>query len=255
MKLLLGIPSAGSPAQPFLDSLASLTFPADMAFDRHVVTGNFVPAQRELIVARALETGVDVLVMCDDDMVLPRDALTSLIGVLNAQPRCALAGALYYSRDGFRPMIVGDWDPHDTTTAIVPAFGTSPIDVDGVGFGCVAIRMDAVRELEPLYFSAHVFLEAGAGRVRVCNEDYLFCHRLRESDWRVMLHPGVRAGHYDRATNVTQPLEWESLDTTKIARMAAIQDGALRLVPVAPDSPSRGEAHRRADIEYLSPKR
>jgi len=255
LKILLGIPSGGSPALPFIESLAAVEFPAAMtAFDRCVVTGNFVPAQRELIVARALAGNADVLVMCDDDMVLPPDAITALVDVLLANPRCALAGALYYSRDGSRPMVVSQWDPHDTTTAIIPAFDRAPVDVGGVGFGCVAVRMDAVREFEPLYFSAHVFIEPGAGVVRVCDEDYLFCHRLGSRGWSVTLHPGVRAGHFDRATKVTHPTTWEPPELTREPRMAAMRDGELRLIPVQ-EAPSRGEFHQRADVEYLSPKR
>ena len=254
MNVLIGIPSGGSPTPPFLASLAALTLPPGATFDRCIVTGNFVPAQRELIVTRALERKADVLVMCDDDMILPPDAIVALTDLLAANPRCALAGALYYSRDGFRPMVVSAWNPHDTTTAVIPPFDRTPIEVDGVGFGCVVVRMDAVRELEPLYFSAHVFLEPGAGNVRVCNEDYLFCHRLRSRGWGVMLHPSVRAGHYDRATQTTQPLEWESSQRSLQTRMAAIVDGKLQLVP-AGDAPSRGERHQRADIEYLSPER
>jgi hypothetical protein len=253
--MLIGVPSAGSPAPPFIESLAGIALPPSVtAVDRAVITGNFVPAQRELIVARALAAGADLLVMCDDDMVLPADSITSLADVLASDPRCALAGALYYSRDGFRPMIVSEWNPQDTTTAVIPPFDRTPISVDGVGFGCVVIRMAAVRELEPLYFSAHVFVQPGAGNVRVCNEDYLFCHRLRARGWNVTLHPGVRAGHYDRATKTIQPTQWESSEATLQKRMAAIQDGELRLVP-AHDAPSRGEHHQRADIEYLSPKR
>lgn len=253
--MLIGVPSAGSPAPPFIESLAAIQLPANVtAVDQAVITGNFVPAQRELIVARSLAASVDYVLMCDDDMVVPPGAVTALLDVLVANPRCAVAGALYYSRDGFRPMIVSEWDPQDTTAAVIPPFDRTPIVVDGVGFGCVVVRMNAVRELEPLYFSAHVFVEPGAGKVRVCNEDYLFCHRVRSRGWDVVLHPGVRAGHYDRTTNTIQPERWEPPEVTLQARMAAIRDGELRLIPVE-RVPSRGEYHQRADVEYLSPKR
>jgi GT2 family glycosyltransferase len=256
VRVLVGIPSAGSPATPFAESLAALAFPKELtAIDRYVATGNFVPAQRELIVERAIATNADVLLMCDDDMILPNDAFTSLLSVLSANARCALAGALYYSRDGFRPMVVSDWDPLDTTTAIIPAFERAPVEVGGVGFGCVAIRIDAVRELEPPYFASHVYLEPRLGKARVCDEDYLFCHRLRGRSWSVVLHAGVRAGHYDRATNTTHPLEWEPLERTRVPRIAAIQDGVVQLIPAAENAvPSRGEYHQRVSLEYITPK-
>lgn len=254
MKLFVGIPSGGAPAKPFLDSLATLQMPASLtSIDRAVVTGNYVPAQRELIVRRALERGADRLLMCDDDMVLPSDALTKLNAVLDEVPDCALAGALYYSRDGFRPMTVEHWDPNNTTTANIPAFGKDPVDVDGVGFGCVLLRLDALRAIEPPYFPAQIYVEPDALRVRVCNEDYLFCIRLRESRLRVILHAGVRCGHFDRASGVVQPLQWEALEVTGRARIAVLENGAQRLVPLETQAASGTERHERVDLAYVWP--
>lgn len=253
MRLLLGIPTAGTPAAPFVDSLTRLAMPERAtAFDRFIAQGNFVPAQRELIVDRALSLAADVLIMCDDDMVLPADALTALCAVLDDQPRCGLAGALYYSRDGLRPMAVDQWDPEDTTGAFIPAFDDrTPVKVDGVGFGCVAIRTDALRALQPPYFPAHVYVEKSTARVRVCNEDYLFCAQLRAAGYDVMLHPGVRAGHFDRATSTVAPSLWESVDATNHPRMVVSENGVPRLVP-ADASIARGkERHLRASVEYL----
>lgn len=253
MRLLLGIPTAGSPAAPFLKALESVEFPSGTALDRYVVTGNFVPAQRELIAERALAVSADVLVMCDDDVVIPSDGILALLALLEAEPRCGLAGALYYSRDGFRPMAVDGWDPSDTTRATIPAFANAPVAVDGVGFGCIALRTSALAELEPLYFGTHIFLEPEAGRVRVCDEDYLFCHRLREKGWKVMLHAGVRCGHYDRGRGRIMPDAWEPASVTDRRRIAARRGDEHLLLPYD-DIPSPGEYHRRAFVEYITPK-
>ena len=123
MRLFLGIPTAGAPAAPFLESLRAIALPAHASgFERAVITGNFVPAQREIIVERALSWNADVIAMCDDDMVLPPDALERLCALLEADPGTGVAGALYYSRDGLRPMAVDAWDPHDTRRGWIPAF-------------------------------------------------------------------------------------------------------------------------------------
>lgn len=253
MKITFGLPTAGSPSDPFLQSIAGLALPPQTtAFDRCVVQGNFVPAQRELIAERALEGGADVLLMCDDDMVLPANAITALCAVLDDQPRCGLAGALYYSRDGFRPMTVGNWDPDDTTSATIPAFDDrTPVRVDGIGFGCVAIRVAALRELTPPYFPAHVFVERTAGRVRVCDEDYFFCSLLRGRGWDVVLHPGVRAGHFNRATGTVAPASWESPSESNRTRMVVAENGQPRLVPAVPNVARSTERHMRASVDYL----
>ncbi len=254
MRLFFGIPSSGSPTKPFIDSLSALEIPSSVSsVDRAVVTGNYVPAQRELIVRRAIERGADRLLMCDDDMILPADALAKLSTVLDTVPDCALAGALYYSRDGFRPMVVEHWDPQNTTSANIPAFNDAPVDVDGVGFGCVLLRLDALQSVSQPYFPAQVYVESDALRVRVCNEDYLFCARLREHGMRVILHAGVRCGHFDRASGVVAPKEWESPSTTSRPRIAVVADGTQQLVPLETPAAPGSEQQERAEIVYVWP--
>jgi GT2 family glycosyltransferase len=252
LKLLLGVPSAGAPARPFLESVAQMSLPPSASvLERVLVTGNFVPAQRDLIVERALEQNADVLLMCDDDMVLARSAWVDLCAALENDPGAALAGALYYSRDSFRPMVVDRWDEKDTRTATIPAFDREPVAVDGVGFGCVAIRGRALRDLTPPYFPAHVFVERGAGRVRVCDEDYLFCARLRQAGYRVLLHAGVRCGHYDRQSATIAPQTWEPPEITRHERIAALVDGRPALVKAVPAAPSTTEIHVQANVNYV----
>ena len=253
MKLFLGIPTGGSPTAPFLDSLQRVDLPANVtSIDRLVVSGNFVPGQRELIAERAIESEADILVMCDDDMVLPQDALVRLCGLLAEQQDAALAGALYYSRDGFRPMVVDNWSAEDTTSAVVPAFDDrTPVAVSGVGFGCVAIRVSALRALTAPFFPTQIFVERGAARVRVCNEDYLFCNRLNGGGWKVFLDPAVRCGHYDRASGQVFPHTWEPPHVTLSRRMAVLENGELRLVPAREDTHRVTEQHMKASVEYL----
>ena len=193
MKLLIAIPTGGQPTRPFLDALAALEMPESVTeADRVVWTGNFVPAQREMIARDALRRDAGYLAMLDDDIVAPPDALVRLAAVLDGDPRVAVAGALYYSRDGARPMAVARWDSRDTTSAAIPAFaGDAVSEVDGVGFGCVLVRVDALRALAPPFFAAHVYVDEAARVVRQCDEDYLLCERLREAGHSIALHAGV----------------------------------------------------------------
>ncbi len=133
--------------------------PASTAAVRHrasnacIITGNFIPAQRDVLLERALAWKADVLVMCDDDMVLSPNALRQILRPARSGSRnAALAGALYYSRDGFRPMVVDRWDENDTPTAVIPAFDREPVPVDGVGFGCVALRVSRPARADAAFF-------------------------------------------------------------------------------------------------------
>ena len=253
MRLLLGLPTAGSPTAPFLKSLAALALPQDcIDFDRCVVGGNFIPAQRELLFEEALARNFDVLAMIDDDIEFPPDALARMISVLDEDPITALVGALYYSRDGLRPMAVDNWSGMDTTAAFIPAFDTSAVIVDGVGFGCVVVRLSAVAQLQLPLLSAHIFVQREARRVWVADEDYLFCERLRQNGHRVRLHAGVRCRHFDRKTEQFSPSAWEDSGITSQARMFVQTPEGEALIPADERLPRGRERHRAVTFDYLS---
>jgi GT2 family glycosyltransferase len=238
---------------PFLDSVAKMHLPATCThFDRCVVTGNFIPAQRELIFEEALAKNFDILAMIDDDIVFPPNALELLIQTLDDDPKTALAGALYYSRDGLRPMAVDRWNGEDTTTALVPAFDDStPGIVDGVGFGCVAIRLSALAELERPFLSAHIVIQRTQRLVRITDEDYLFCERLRRAGWNIRLHGGVRCLHYDRASKRALPEKWEDVATTSRRRMYVRNAHGEALIEPDDSLPCGSEEHSPAVFDYV----
>jgi hypothetical protein len=253
-RVLLGIASAGSPTQPFLDALATLRLPPGVApLERSIAVGNFIPAQRELIMSEAIERGFDYLFFVDDDIVLPADALTRLLETAEADPGTAVVGGLYYSRDSVRPIVVADWHGDDTATAHIPAFtSSSAAVVDGVGFGCALLRVAAARPLAPPYFPVHIYIERSARRVRQCDEDYRYCERVRTAGWRVRLDARVRCGHYDRASDTAAPARWESDGETAHPRMIVAREGGAALVPLDPSAPTIVEHHVAADVVYIS---
>ena len=253
MKLLLGLPTAGSPTAPFLESLSRLRLPAGCTdFDRCLVFGNFTPAQRELIVDEALARSFDVLAMIDDDIEFPPDALAKLVGALEEQPQTAIVGALYYSHDGLRPMAVDQWNGSDTTTALIPAFDDrSASIVDGVGFGCVAVRLSALASLARPFLTAHVILQPQERWVRVADEDYLLCERLRRSGWDVRLHGGVRCKHFDRQTQRLVPEVWEDLAATSSRRMYVRTPQGESLIVPDESLPRRTEEHVTVPLDYV----
>jgi len=252
--MLLALPNAGHPTQPFLASLGALGLPPEItAFDRYLVTGNFIPAQRELAVRRAFALGADLLAMIDDDMVFPPDALSMLCDALALDPSLAVVGALYYSRDGIRPMAATRWSSANTTTAGIPAFSDRVVTVDAVGFGCVVLRMSALRSLAPPYIGAQVFIEESAARVRVCNEDFLLCERLRGAGFTIGLHAGVRCGHFDRERGVVEPRAWEPASQTAEERMFVVEPGPrYALVPYDTRMATASERHERPILDYVS---
>lgn len=237
---------------PFIESIRNLIVPETItSIEQKTATGNFVPAQRELLAAYALHIKADFLLMSDDDMVVPADAIGRLLEPF-ADAAVGITGALCYSRDGIRPMAVSHWSASDTTVAI-PAFGNSePVRVDGIGFGLAMIRCSTFAQMEPPYFPVQVFIEQAAAQVRVCNEDFLFCSRLREANWSVMLHPGVKCGHYDRASGMVYPLIWEDPATSDQERMLVREgSGEIMKKPFDASLSRVQERHLQAHLEYV----
>jgi len=253
-RVLLGIASAGSPSAPFLESLARLRLPENVApLQRSVAVGNYVPAQRELIMNDALDDLFDYLFFVDDDIILPEDALEMLVQTAEADPSTAVVGGLYYSRDSARPVTVADWDSSDTSTAHIPAFTSTSTDiVDGIGFGCALLRVAAARNLTAPYFPAHIYIERAARRARLCDEDYLYCERVRRTGNVVRLDARVRCPHYDRESDSVAPLAWESDAVTSAPRMIVFESGTTRLVPLDASAPRIVERHVRAELTYVT---
>jgi hypothetical protein len=253
MKMLLAIPTGGAPTAPFLSSLRDIDIPPTItAFDRLTVEGNFIPGQRELAARRAIATDADVLVMLDDDMIPPPDAIAVLIDALERDARLGIVGGLYYSRDGIHPMVADHWSSRDTTTAAIPAYEHGLTYCDAVGFGCVALRVEMLRALRQPFFGTQVYVEEVAARVRICNEDYLLCERVRNDGWRVALHAGVRCKHYDRRSGVSHPEQWEPAATTSIERMLITDPGPrYRMVPYDASLPTKLERHEAAHLDYI----
>jgi hypothetical protein len=252
-RVLLGIVTSGKPTTPFLDALANLTLPSIVApLSRSVAVGNYVPAQRELIMNDAIENSFDYLFFVDDDIVLPNDALEMLVQTAEADPGTAVVGGLYYGRDSIRPMTVADWDSTDTSTAHTPAFTSQSTDtVAGVGFGCALLRVSVARKLTPPYFAAQIFIERSARRARLCNEDYLYCERVRKTGNAVRLDARVRCPHYDRETESVAPGDWESNAVTALPRMLVSEFGVPHLVPLDASVPRVEERHERAELTYI----
>lgn len=254
LRVLLGVASGGSPTAPFLEALSGLRLPSGAApLQRSVATGSFVPAQRELIMEDALAGGYDYLFFVDDDIVLPADALILLLETAQADPRTMVVGGLYYSRDSARPIAVANWNSSDTSTAHVPAFSSASTGiVDGIGFGCALLRVAAARALAPPYFPAHVLVERSVRRALLCDEDYLYCERVRHDGGIVRLDARVRCGHYDRKSDSVAPLAWEDDAVTSMPRMVVSENGTQRLVPLDESAPRVVEVHVPAGLTYIS---
>ena len=155
---------------------------------------------------QAIQLGVEKLVFVDSDILVPRWGIKALLDTPGD-----VVGTLYYSkysrngpaesgkvvkpREPFSPVVKdidGVYGKLLTTRAEV-------IEVQAVGFGLVALSARQLRDSIPL---------------EPYNEDFKFCHSVREHGGTILLHTGVVCGHQQRGPGVVIPLgwcEWEAL--------------------------------------------
>jgi len=195
MRLFLAILTQLGPVKPFLDSVSKLQLPPGSVSMHSIVTGDFAPAQREILFAQALDWGAEYILTLDDDVVLPPTAALALGEVIRNDAAAGIIGALTYARTDGQPAVRGAWDPAN------PA----PQPVETVGLGCAMIRASILRGMERPLFSAQVELDMSEGRATLGGDDERFCERVRQGGYSVLLNPGLRVGRFNRATNTLEP--------------------------------------------------
>ena len=140
----------------------------------------------------------DILLMLDDDMILPQNTFERLVKVLDDRPDAGLVGGLYWQRGGsYRPVIqkifhkfdgVGmEWyAPHEITGGVM--------QVGVVGGGCLMFPMRTIRELMP-----PVFWVDG-----IVGTDIHVCIRINQAGFNVYCDTGLELGHLMEGTILTQ---------------------------------------------------
>jgi 2-polyprenyl-3-methyl-5-hydroxy-6-metoxy-1,4-benzoquinol methylase len=160
---------------------------------------------RNNLCAMALEflTGEDdVMLMLDDDMILPTHALERLLTALDNHPKAGVVGGLYWQRGGtYRPVIqkIIKYEDECGGVAYAPKW-YSPHEITGkvqqvgiLGGGCMLIRVKALRELMP-----PIFWVDG-----IVGTDIHFCVRLNQAGWDAYCDTGLELGHQQEGQTLT----------------------------------------------------
>ena len=144
---------------------------------------------------KRVETSIAVIL--NPDVELAPDFGGALIDAFAGNPRLGVAGALLTYPDGVTVQHAGGvinypslstW--HQGRGEQITSAPDSPIAIDYAAGAALALRMDAVREIDgfdeqfsPVYY-----------------EDVDLSVRAREAGWDVMLFPGLRALHHEGVT-------------------------------------------------------
>lgn len=177
--VLVSVPTRGSIHWQTVQSLEALRDDTPGLRSILYQEGNLsVALTRNKIVKRFLETDCEVLVMVDDDIVVPPHLMQSIVPRI---PEFAMVSIPH-------PMPAAD-----NSTLVLSAFKANVFghlnlaelepglnEVDAVATGCVAISREALEALGP-----HPFRIEHDPDADITSDDFLFCADLRAAGYRI----------------------------------------------------------------------
>ena len=188
-KILISVPTFENILPDTFKSIYGLQRPEGFYTLFNFVRGYSCARARNLIAREAMEGGYDYVLMVDSDMILPSNALVSMLKddvdlCLGCYPR-------KNTRDGiFELFKTGQKDFVATYKYDELCACKGKIDVKGGGFGCALIRVDAMRALAKPLFK---YVEYDSGDV--LSEDNYFCSQMTRAGFKVQADTDVMCGH------------------------------------------------------------
>ena len=198
-------------AVPTFENIYPDTFKAlwDMDKGGHDVGFEFVrgydcATARNNIVKRALDAGADYLMMVDNDVTVPRDALVNLM-----EHDVDVVMGYYAHRNGANDATTltnvckrGELNyTMQYTGGELAAYrnnGENLVRVHGGGMGCILIRCSALRRMSYPYYK---WVDYGNGGM--LSEDLYFCEQCRMDGIKIYVDTRVSCGHMFRQLLVT----------------------------------------------------
>lgn len=206
MKILVAVPT--------YETIYPDTFKSIYELDkgRHDVDFDFfrgydVASARNHIGEAVLERGYDCVLMVDNDVVVPRDALLNLLEIEAAERVPGMAVGYCLARPANNENKKGrttifhwgakDYLPADAYTGEeLRSFrekGTKKIQVRGAGLGCAFVHKTVFEKMSYPWFE-WILYDSGAQ----LSEDLYFCERFREIGLPIFVDTRVACGHMMR---------------------------------------------------------
>ena len=203
-------------AVPTFESIMPDTYKAIWDMDKgghecdfEFVRGYDCATARNKIAQKALDGGYDYLLMVDNDVTPPKDALVNLIGhgvdmVSGFYPHrkvdnttcdrvCAFKLRDKLGRECFNYTSDDEYTKQDM--AELREKGENLIEVHGTGMGCVLVRVDVFNRVPYPWFDWVNYNNAGRTHL---SEDLFFCEALRKSGIPRHVDTRVGCGHMFR---------------------------------------------------------
>lgn len=158
-----------------------------------IVTGfcfanhTYIDKARQDIVLQARAMDATHIMWVDADMILPRDAITTLVGHGKQ-----IVGGLYHKRKAPFEPVAFDWGEPFGPISVVKEEGLQ--EVGALGFGCTLTAMDVFDRMDYPWFVS-TWPKNGAGEWYFLGEDIFFFEKVRDLNVPVWLDTDVKCGH------------------------------------------------------------
>lgn len=184
-KILICVPSMDMVASGFAQSLAMLQkggHECAICFE----CGSLVYDARNKLAKRAIEMGADYTMWFDSDMIFEPDTMIRLFA---HKDEADIVSGIYFRRSPpYTPVVFAKCNIRERSWADYGGVPTEPVEVEGVGFGCVLVSTEvllAVANRDMTWFEP----------IKGFGEDLSFCWRARQCGYKILLDPAVRCGH------------------------------------------------------------
>ena len=205
MKILIAVPTFEN---IYPDTFKSIY---DLDGGGHELTFEFVrgydcATARNRIAQRSLDLGVDYVLMVDNDVVLPKDALINLLD--DAKDVCLGYYAhrdtdnIYRGRTCVCKLRMPDGqlyfnyplDSEYTASELTELRnnGTYKLQIHGGGMGCALIRTEVFREIDYPWYDWVNYRDSNRGML---SEDLYFCEQCKANQIRIYTDSRVACGH------------------------------------------------------------
>lgn len=188
MSTLILIPSMDTVPIQFCQSLAMLNKSGDCGVA--IKTGSLVYMARNELAKVAVKMGAEYCLWLDSDMTFEPDTLERLFQTMKEEDAPIVSG-LYFKRvPPYRPVAYArlELDGDQPVTEELSAIPEKPVEVDGIGFGCVLMRTDVLISVMSKYGEAF-------NPLPTAGEDLAFCWRATQCGYRIILDPRIECGH------------------------------------------------------------
>lgn len=156
----------------------------------HFTAGRMLtPVAREALADNALSSGMDYMLMIDDDMIVPMDLFERLydhdvdiVAPLAFTRNAPHYAVIYECKSGFDPVAKQDYFVNHFARNYPE---NKLVRCDAVGFGSVLIKMDVIKRMKKPYFMS----SPSTG------EDIAFCYDAQKVGAKVYMDTATKLGH------------------------------------------------------------